>query len=92
VVAWIARRNPTGPGDGAWIPAVATAAVKGYACLVTATPAKKHDPAKPVATREELEDLLLAGLVSGEPRSVTDEDWEGLYQRALAGMELRKSG
>ena len=52
----------------------------------------KHDPAKPVATREELEELLLGGLASGEPRPVTDEDWERLRQRALAGTELRKSG
>lgn len=51
---------------------------------------KKHDPAKPVATREELDELLLAGLASGEPRSVTDEDGDRLYQRALAGKELRK--
>ena len=59
---------------------------------MAATAPKKHDPAKPVATREELEELLLAGLTSGEPRSVTDEDWDRLYQRALAGIELRKSG
>lgn len=84
--------NPHRAGDGAWIPAVATPAVPGYACAVAATAPKKHDPAKPVDTREELEELLLAGLESGEPRSVTDEDWERLYQRALAGTELRKSG
>jgi hypothetical protein len=59
---------------------------------VAETPPKKHDPAKPVATREELEELLLAGLASGEPRPVTDEDWERLRQRALAGTDLRKRG
>ena len=53
---------------------------------------KKHDPSRPVADREELEALLVAGLESGEPRTVTDEDWERLYERALAGTELRKSG
>lgn len=73
------QETPAEPGD--W-----------HAGSVAATAPKKHDPAKPVATREELEELLLAGLASGEPRSVTDEDWERLYERALAGMELRKSG
>ena len=52
---------------------------------------KKHDPAAPVATREELEELLLAGLASGEPRPMTDENWEQLRKRALAGTDLRKS-
>jgi hypothetical protein len=60
--------------------------------LVADKPSKKHDPAKPVATREELEELLLAGLASGEPRPVTDDDWERLRQRALAGTEVRRSG
>ena len=55
-------------------------------------PSKKHDPANPVATREELEELLLAGLASGEPRPVTEEDWEKLRRRALAGTEIRKTG
>jgi hypothetical protein len=59
---------------------------------VVEEPSRKHDPAKPVSTREELEELLLAGLASGEPRPVTDEDWERLRQCALAGIELRKSG
>jgi hypothetical protein len=49
------------------------------------SPPRKHDPAQPVATREELEALLLAGLASGDPRPVTDEDWERLRQRALVG-------
>ena len=53
---------------------------------------KPHDPAKPVETKEELERLLLEGLESGEPRPVTDEDWEALRQRALAGTDIRKSG
>lgn len=56
------------------------------------TQPKKHDAADPVATREELEERLLAGLASGEPRPVTDEDWERLRQRALAGTDFRKSG
>jgi hypothetical protein len=64
----------------------------GQTGSVVEKPSKKHDPAKPVSTREELEELLLAGLASGEPRPVTDEDWERLRQRALAGTELRKSG
>lgn len=56
------------------------------------TPSKKHDPANPVATQEELEELLLAGLASGERRLVTEEDWEKLRRRALAGTEIRKTG
>jgi hypothetical protein len=60
--------------------------------LVPETPSKKHDPAKPVIAREELEALLLSGLESGEPAPVTDEDWERLRRRALAGTEIRKSG
>ena len=72
--------------------AVATPVATGYTGVVGKTPSKTHDPAKPVATREELEELLLAGLASGEPRPVTDEDWERLRQRALAGTDLRKSG
>jgi len=56
------------------------------------TPSEKHDPAKPVATREELEALLLAGLASGEPQPVMEDDWQRLRQRALAGTELRDSG
>lgn len=51
-----------------------------------------HDPAKSVRTREELEALLLAGLDSGEPKPVTEADWEALRRRALEGTELRKSG
>jgi len=56
------------------------------------TPPDNHDPSKPVATRDELEALLLAGLASGEPQPVTEDDWERLRQRALAGTELRDSG
>jgi hypothetical protein len=52
---------------------------------------KSHDPAKPVASKEELEELLLAGLESGEPRPVTEQDWEAWRRRALANTELRKS-
>ena len=53
-------------------------------------PEKSAD--KVVRTREELEALLVEGLESGEPRPLTEEDWESLRQRALAGSELRKSG
>jgi hypothetical protein len=59
---------------------------------VSARSSKKHDPAEPVVTQEELEELLLAGLESGEPRPVTEEDWERLRRRALADTEIRKSG
>lgn len=53
---------------------------------------KPHDPAKPVASKEELQELLLAGLESGEPRPVTEQDWEGWRRRALANTEPRKNG
>lgn len=53
---------------------------------------KPHEPAKPVASREQLQELLLAGLASGDPTPVTEQDWEALRQRALANIELRKSG
>lgn len=52
----------------------------------------KHDPAKPVATQEELEKLLLAGLQSGEPQPVSEEDWERLRNRAARGTDVRQSG
>lgn len=54
--------------------------------------ATKHNPAKPVSSKEELEELLEAGLASGEPRAVTEADWEKLRRRALTGSETRKSG
>jgi hypothetical protein len=54
--------------------------------------AKPHDPDKPVSSQEELEQLLLAGLDSGEPRPFTRDDWEALRRRALANTEVRKSG
>jgi len=60
--------------------------------MVSARPSEKHDPAEPVVKQEELEELLLAGLESGEPRPVTEEDWERLRRRALADTEIRKSG
>ncbi|KIG12971.1 hypothetical protein DB30_00855 [Enhygromyxa salina] len=53
---------------------------------------KPHDPAKPVASKEELKVLLLAGLDSGEPTPLTEQDWEALRRRALANTEIRKSG
>ena len=53
---------------------------------------KPHDPAKPVSSREQLEELLRDGLASGEPTPVTEQDWEALRRRALADIELRKSG
>jgi hypothetical protein len=59
---------------------------------VAEAPSRDPDASKPVATREELEELLLAGLASGEPRPVTEQDWERLRKRALAGTDLRKSG
>ena len=52
---------------------------------------KPHDPAKPVASKKELRGLLLAGLDSGEPTPVTEQDWEALRRRALADTEIRKS-
>ena len=51
-----------------------------------------HDPAKPVESIEELEVLLVAGLESGDPRPMTDDDWDALRRRAMMGTELRKSG
>lgn len=51
-----------------------------------------HDPATPVASIEELESLLVAGLQSGEPRPMTDDDWDALRRRAMTGTELRKRG
>ena len=59
---------------------------------MSANSGEKHDPAKPVATQEELEKLLLAGLDSGEPHPVSEEDWERLRNRAAQGTEVRKSG
>ncbi len=53
---------------------------------------KPHIPARPVTTKAELEKLLLAGLDSGESRTMSDEDWEELRRRALAHTEIRKSG
>jgi hypothetical protein len=60
--------------------------------LEMAKTTKPHDPATPVASIDELRELLVAGLESGEPRSMTDDDWEALRQRAMTGTELRKSG
>jgi hypothetical protein len=51
-----------------------------------------HDPATPVSSIEELEGLLVAGLESGEPRAMTDDDWDALRRRAMTDTELRKSG
>ena len=56
-----------------------------------ATADTKRDPAKPVSTQEDLEDLLEEGLASGEARPVAESDWERLRQRAAAGIETRKS-
>lgn len=53
---------------------------------------KPHEPATPVASIEELEALLVAGLESGEPRPMTDADWDALRRRAMIDTELRKSG
>ena len=53
---------------------------------------KPHTPAKPVSSKEELEELLLAGLDSGDPTPFSEKDWEELRRRALANVELRKSG
>lgn len=52
---------------------------------------KPHEPSKPVSDREEVEELLVAGLRSGEPKTLSDGDWEALRRRALDGTELRKS-
>jgi hypothetical protein len=73
-------------------PRFALAPSKGYDPSVSAKSDEKHDPAKPVATQEELEKLLLAGLESGEPHPVSEEDWERLRDRAAQGAEVRKSG
>jgi hypothetical protein len=54
--------------------------------------AKPHDPAKPVDSEAELKQLLLAGLASGEPKPMTEADWKALRRRALANLEIRKSG
>ena len=53
---------------------------------------ESHDPARPVESIDELEALLLAGLESGEPQPMTDDDWDALRRRAMTGNELRKSG
>jgi hypothetical protein len=53
---------------------------------------KLHDPATPVASIEELKALLVAGLESGEPRPMTEDDWDALRRRAMTDTELRKSG
>jgi hypothetical protein len=53
---------------------------------------KPHDPATPVASKDELKALLLAGLDSGSPRPITEQDWEALRRRALVNTEIRKSG
>jgi hypothetical protein len=53
---------------------------------------KPHDPAKPVSSKEELQELLLAGLESGEPRPVTEQDWEAWRRRTLANTPLSSSG
>lgn len=59
----------------------------GYDGVVSRSPLRKHDPAKPVATREELEGLLLAGLSSGETRPMKDDDWERLRRQARVGTD-----
>jgi len=46
--------------------------------------AKPQHPEKPVRSKEELEQLLLAGRDSGEPRAFTRADWDALRRRALA--------
>jgi hypothetical protein len=51
---------------------------------------KPHDPAKPIESIEQLEAFLVAGLESGEPRPMTDDDWDALRRRAMIGNELRK--
>jgi hypothetical protein len=51
-----------------------------------------HEPSKPVASKEQLKELLLAGLASGEPTPVSRQDWEALRQRALANTDIRESG
>jgi hypothetical protein len=53
--------------------------------------AKPHDPAKPVSSKEELQEFLLAGLESGEPKPVTEQDWEAWRRRALANTPLVSS-
>ena len=52
----------------------------------------KHVPEKPVSSREELEDLLVAGLESGDARPLDESDWDRLRARALEGTEVRRSG
>jgi hypothetical protein len=52
---------------------------------------RKDRLARPVGTREDLERLLIAGVESGEPREMSEADWEALRHRALAGNELHSS-
>ena len=66
--------------------------VRGYSDPVSDKVTSKRDSAQAVETREELEALLLEGLDSGEPRPVSEADWESLRKRALLGSEIRKSG
>ncbi len=47
---------------------------------------KPHDPAKPITNKEELQELLLAGLESGEPRPVIEQDWEAWRRRARSNL------
>jgi hypothetical protein len=50
-----------------------------------------HDRPTPVASIEGLEELLVVGLESGEPRPMTDDDWDALRRRAMLDTELRRS-
>ncbi len=48
-------------------------------------------PARSFKTKDELQSLLLEGLESGEPKPISDEQWQDLRKRALANTVL-KSG
>jgi hypothetical protein len=51
---------------------------------MAATP---RDPPQSVASKDQLKALLLAGLDSGDPRTVTAQDWEVLRRRALVAAQ-----
>jgi hypothetical protein len=44
---------------------------------------------RPVASIEELARLLVAGLESGEPRPMTDDDWAALRRYTTLDTKLR---
>ncbi len=51
---------------------------------------KRHTPSEPVSSKEDLKDFLIAGLESGEPQRLTEQDWEELRQRAARTAEAAR--